>query len=443
MKFRTLFTASACAALVQILPGVASADTPSRLAAAVETLEQSVQGGRQRDSRRPAQEGVLRRRDPLAQVRRVHRRGRYGRGFASCRTGAGWSAPAAVKVEAGSVGFQIGGSESEVVLLVMNEKGMDHLLSSKFTIGGDATAAAGPVGRNAQAKTDASMRAEILWYSRSRGVFAGVSLEGGTLREDDSANKDLYGKATTNRAILAGGVPAPDKRRRSSPQSRPSRLVPPYAAGPGHRACCPSSRPATTPPTADAKLDTSTSAGCPRRRARRAYYLARPVPRPTMPAHEPVTVENLPARRLRACQRGGTPMRQSLRVVTVAVAVSLSSGMAAAQKLIAPIRGNAKVEMTKPTTKVSAKEIVTTFLLKNIEAAPIAGLKVEENWYDKAGNPVMGDTFRNLKPLQPGEVITVTFKTPRVPAMQRNQYLFSHANGIIKQQVVPKIDVPK
>jgi hypothetical protein len=136
-------------------------------------------------------------------------------------------------------------------------------------------------------------------------------------------------------------------------------------------------------------------------------------------------------------------MRQSLRVVTVAVAVSLSSGMAAAQKLIAPIRGNAKVEMTKPATKVSAKEIVTTFLLKNIEVAPIAGLKVEENWYDKAGNPVMGDTFRNLKPLQPGEVITVTFKTPRVPAMQRNQYLFSHANGIIKQQVVPKIAVPK
>jgi hypothetical protein len=136
-------------------------------------------------------------------------------------------------------------------------------------------------------------------------------------------------------------------------------------------------------------------------------------------------------------------MRQSLRVVTVAVAVSLSSGLAAAQKLIAPIRGNAKVEMTKPTTKVSAKEIVTTFLIKNIEAAPIAGLKVEENWYDKAGNPVMGDTFRNLKPLQPGEVITVTFKTPRVPAMQRNQYLFSHANGIIKQQVVPKIAASK
>ena len=136
-------------------------------------------------------------------------------------------------------------------------------------------------------------------------------------------------------------------------------------------------------------------------------------------------------------------MRQCLRVVAVAVALSLWSGAAAAQKLVAPVRGNAKVEITKPETRVTVKEIVTTFRLKNIEAAPIAGLKVEENWYDKAGNPVMGDTYRNLKPLQPGEVVTITFKTPRVPAMNRNQYLFSHANGIIKQQVVPKIEVPK
>ena len=136
-------------------------------------------------------------------------------------------------------------------------------------------------------------------------------------------------------------------------------------------------------------------------------------------------------------------MHPSLRVVAVALAVSLSSGMAAAQKLVAPVRGNAKVEITRPNTKVIGKEIVTTFLLKNIEAAPISGLKIEENWYDKAGNPVMGDTFRHKKPLQPGEVVTVTFKTPRVPAMQRNQYLFAHANGNIKQQVVPKIAVPK
>lgn len=210
MKFRTLLTASACAALVQILPGVASADTPSRLAAAVETLNSLSKAA---DSEIPAD--LLKKASCVVVIPSLKSGafivgGEYGRGFASCRTGAGWSAPAAVKVEAGSVGFQIGGSESEVVLLVMNQKGMDHLLSTKFTIGGDATAAAGPVGRNAQAKTDASMRAEILSYSRSRGVFAGVSLEGGTLREDDSANKDLYGKATPNRAILAGGVPPPD-----------------------------------------------------------------------------------------------------------------------------------------------------------------------------------------------------------------------------------------
>ena len=210
MKFRTLFIASACAALMQILPGVASADTPSRLAAAVETLNSLSKAA---DSEIPAD--LLKKASCVVVIPSLKSGafivgGEYGRGFASCRTGAGWSAPAAVKVEAGSVGFQIGGSESEVVLLVMNQKGMDHLLSTKFTIGGDATAAAGPVGRNAQAKTDASMRAEILSYSRSRGVFAGVSLEGGTLREDDSANKDLYGKATPNRAILAGGVPPPD-----------------------------------------------------------------------------------------------------------------------------------------------------------------------------------------------------------------------------------------
>ena len=136
-------------------------------------------------------------------------------------------------------------------------------------------------------------------------------------------------------------------------------------------------------------------------------------------------------------------MYSNLRVVAVAVTMSLSSGSVAAQKLVAPVRGNAKVEITKPNTKVTGKEIVTTFLLKNIEAAPIAGLKIEENWYDKAGNPVMGDTFRHPKPLKPGEVVAISFKTPRSPSMQRNQYLFTHANGIVKQQVVPKIEVPK
>jgi len=210
MKFRSAFIATACAALVQFLPGVAWADTPERLAAAVATLNDLSKAA---DSEIPAD--LLKKASCIVVIPSLKSGAfvvgaDYGRGFASCRSASGWSAPAAVKVEAGSVGFQIGGSESEVVMLVMNKKGMDRLLSTKFTLGGDATVAAGPVGRNAQAKTDASMRAEILSYSRSRGVFAGVALEGGTLREDDSANKDLYGKAMTNRAILTGGVPPPE-----------------------------------------------------------------------------------------------------------------------------------------------------------------------------------------------------------------------------------------
>ena len=137
--------------------------------------------------------------------------GKYGRGFAVCRRrgGSGWSAPAAVRVEGGSVGFQIGASETDIVLLVMNDDGMKHLLSDKFTIGGEATAAAGPVGRDASAQTDAMMHAEMLSYSRSRGLFAGISLEGATLRPDDETNKELYGRNATNREILTGDFKTP------------------------------------------------------------------------------------------------------------------------------------------------------------------------------------------------------------------------------------------
>jgi lipid-binding SYLF domain-containing protein len=134
-----------------------------------------------------------------------------GRGFAVCRRhgGSSWSAPAAMRVEGGSVGFQIGVSETDVVLLVMNEGGMKHLLSDKFTIGGDATAAAGPIGRDVTAQTDAMMNAEILSYSRSRGLFAGISLQGATLRPDGSTNKELYGHDSTNREILTGEFKTP------------------------------------------------------------------------------------------------------------------------------------------------------------------------------------------------------------------------------------------
>jgi len=132
-----------------------------------------------------------------------------GKGFAMCRAKGGWSGPAGVKVEGGSFGFQIGGSETEVVMLVMNKKGMDRLLSNQFTLGGDASVAAGPVGRTTTAKTDAAMTAEILSWSRSRGVFAGVALSGATLRQDSDTNKDLYGKPLTNREILEGSAKPP------------------------------------------------------------------------------------------------------------------------------------------------------------------------------------------------------------------------------------------
>jgi lipid-binding SYLF domain-containing protein len=135
---------------------------------------------------------------------------KYGRGFVTCRkSGKGWSAPGAIRIEGGSVGFQIGGSEMDVFMLIMNERGMDRLLSSKFTIGGDATAAAGPVGRSAQAETDALMTAEILTWSRSRGLFAGISLSGATLREDRDWNIQMYGRARTNREIVTGDVAPP------------------------------------------------------------------------------------------------------------------------------------------------------------------------------------------------------------------------------------------
>jgi lipid-binding SYLF domain-containing protein len=137
--------------------------------------------------------------------------GEFGRGYAACRkeSGAGWSAPGAVRVEGGSFGFQIGGSSSDLVLLVMNQRGMNRLFSSKFTLGGDASVAAGPVGRTAQASTDVTLAAEILSWSRARGVFAGVSLQGATLRQDIDVNESLFGKRLENKEILTTDVNAP------------------------------------------------------------------------------------------------------------------------------------------------------------------------------------------------------------------------------------------
>jgi SH3 domain-containing YSC84-like protein 1 len=136
---------------------------------------------------------------------------KYGRGFAICRgaSGQGWGPPAAISIEGGSFGLQIGVSSSDVIMLVMNERGMKRLTQDKFTIGGDATAAAGPVGRNATAQTDVTMHAEILSWSRSRGAFAGVSLDGATLRSDVDQNEAMYGKRWTSQDILNSGATSP------------------------------------------------------------------------------------------------------------------------------------------------------------------------------------------------------------------------------------------
>jgi lipid-binding SYLF domain-containing protein len=136
---------------------------------------------------------------------------KYGKGFFACRKkdGVGWSAPGSIRVEGGSFGLQIGGTETDVFMLVMNQRGMDRLLSTKFTLGGDATAAAGPVGRSTQAETDAALTAEILTWSRAKGLFAGISLSGATLREDEDWNTELYGKPIKNREIITGSTAPP------------------------------------------------------------------------------------------------------------------------------------------------------------------------------------------------------------------------------------------
>lgn len=137
--------------------------------------------------------------------------GKYGKGYVSCRnkSGLNWSAPGTVRVEGGSVGFQIGASETDLIMLVMSERGADKLLSSAFTLGGEGSVAAGPVGRTATAQTDTQMHADILSWSRSQGLFAGLALQGATLRVDLDDNETLYGKRLENREIVTTSVRAP------------------------------------------------------------------------------------------------------------------------------------------------------------------------------------------------------------------------------------------
>lgn len=135
--------------------------------------------------------------------------GSYGRGLVTCRNGTAWSAPAFLLVSGGSFGFQIGGSSTDIIMIFRNRKGINHLLSDKFKVGADASAAAGPVGRSAAASTDAEMHAEILTYSRSRGVFAGVSLNGAVVKPDRNADTAMYGADIEPVSILNGHVKIP------------------------------------------------------------------------------------------------------------------------------------------------------------------------------------------------------------------------------------------
>jgi lipid-binding SYLF domain-containing protein len=139
--------------------------------------------------------------------------GSYGRGLATCRTEHGWSAPMFVAIDGGSVGYQIGGSSTDLVMLFMNDRALNSLMSDKFKLGADASVAAGPVGRNASAGTDLKLTAEILSYSRSKGVFAGVSLDGAVMQADKSGDKAMYGEDVDRQEILRGKVPVPESAR--------------------------------------------------------------------------------------------------------------------------------------------------------------------------------------------------------------------------------------
>jgi SH3 domain-containing YSC84-like protein 1 len=134
---------------------------------------------------------------------------KYGKGVLVCRTSSGWSAPSNIRIEGGGIGLQIGVSETDLVFIVMNKSGQDKLMQDKFTFGGDASATAGPVGRTAEAQTDAKLHAQILSYSRARGLFAGISLDGSTLRPDKDDNQEIYGSAVTQHEILTGSVKPP------------------------------------------------------------------------------------------------------------------------------------------------------------------------------------------------------------------------------------------
>jgi len=194
----------------------------------------------------------------------------YGKGVATCRTATGWSAPAFFKLTGGSFGFQAGGQASDLVLIVRTDDGMQHLLQSKFKLGADASAAAGPVGRDAQAMTDLTLRAQVLTYSRSRGLFLGVSLSGGVIKQDEADTTAFYGKDWTYYSVLNGQVPAPKDAEaflntveKYAPTPKPAAVSAPAATPSAQMTPSSSASPAAASPSAPPVATTAMNEGAP------------------------------------------------------------------------------------------------------------------------------------------------------------------------------------
>jgi lipid-binding SYLF domain-containing protein len=203
------------ATLLSVVPALAQKTTEARITAATADLKEMMNA-----SDKGIPQDLLNKASCLVIVPNLKSGGfiggaQYGRGFFTCRkaSGVGWSAPGAIKLEGGKFGLLIGVKETDVIMLVMNKSGMDHLLSDKFQIGGEASAAAGPVGRDSSAMTDAEMHAEILSYSRSRGVFGGLDIGGSAVSTDSETNQELYGKALSNKEILDSHMAVPTEAR--------------------------------------------------------------------------------------------------------------------------------------------------------------------------------------------------------------------------------------
>lgn len=202
-------------AALMAIPALAQKDADARLQAATQDLNEMMSA-----SDKGIPQDLLNKATCIVVVPNLKAGGfiigaKYGKGFFTCRktSGVGWSAPGSLRIAGGKFGLLIGANETDVIMLVMNKNGMEHLLSNKFQLGGEAAVAGGPVGRTSSAMTDIQMRAEILSYSRSRGAFAGLDLEGAAVTEDDDANAELYGRKMSNKEIINSKMAVPASAR--------------------------------------------------------------------------------------------------------------------------------------------------------------------------------------------------------------------------------------